>query len=430
LTNRIVQSVFLWALIALTFGSGALYLSGSDRYWVMFTIAYFVTLVIYTGCLLGLLLAHDVRPRRYPAYADQKIAVLIPCFNEQPELVERSIRSVFAATGSKQVVVIDDGSTNGVLPRLRELAAEFPITLHVFPENRGKREALHYAVTHLIDDDAEYVATIDSDTVIDEQAFARLCAPLGAPGIAASTGNVLLLNEKRNLLTRAVGAYYWIGLNIHKQAQSVIRSVVCCSGCLSAYRADVMREIIDDFASQVFLGEKCTHSEDRHLTNLVLRRGLGVVYVSEAISWTETPYTVRSFAKQQLRWKRGYVRESFLTLSYGWRIKKLLWLQILCWDLTSPFLSLGVRISFFVVVLTRPSYGLVLMAVWMVLGLMRYSLLPLQAPRKLPGFFVYLLLNEAVLYWVNLWALLTVKNKSWVTRGQGTSAATAPAAVL
>ena len=430
MTARWVQSGFLWTLIAMTFGSAALYLSGSARYWVIFTYGYIGTLVVYTGYLLVLLLIHDLRPRQYPAYAGQKIGVLIPCFNEEAGLLERSIRSVFAAHGNKQVIVIDDGSTNGIVPRLRELAEELPIKLHVFSENLGKREALHYAVTYLIDDDVEYIVTIDSDTVIDADAFALVCAPLAVPGIAASTGNVLLLNEKRNLLTRAVGAYYWIGLNIHKQAQSVISSVVCCSGCLSAYRADVMREIIDGFASQVFLGEKCTHSEDRHLTNLVLRRGLGVVYVSEAISWTETPFTVKTFTMQQMRWKRGYVRESLLTLSYGWRIKKLLWLQILCWDLTSPFLSLGVRISFFAILLTNPRYGLILMVTWVILGLMRYSMLPLRAPRKVLGFFVYLALNEAILYWVNLWALLTVKNKSWVTRGQPAAAQASGAAVF
>jgi cellulose synthase/poly-beta-1,6-N-acetylglucosamine synthase-like glycosyltransferase len=430
LTSRVVQSAALWTLIALTFGSGLLYLSGSDRFWLLFTAGYIATLVVYTGYLLVLLLIRDLRPPKYPAYAGHKIAVLVPCFNEDPELLGRSIRSVLAARGSKQVIVIDDGSTNGILPRLHELAVELQFELHAFDRNRGKREALHYAVSHLLDDDVDYVVTIDSDTVIDENAFALVCAPLAVPGIAASTGNVLLLNESRNLLTRAVGAYYWIGLNIHKQAQSVIRSVVCCSGCLSAYRADVIREIIDEFASQVFLGEKCTHSEDRHLTNLVLRRSLGVVYVPEAISWTETPFTVKSFAKQQMRWKRGYVRESFLTLSYGWRVKKLLWLQILCWDLTSPFLSLGVRISFLVVLVTRPAYGLVLMATWVVLGLLRYAMLPLQAPRKLLGFFVYLGLNEAVLYWVNLWALLTVKNKSWVTRTHPAAAEASGASVF
>src|SRR4029077_7444992 len=149
-----------------------------------------------------------------------------------------------------------------------------------------------YAVKELIDDDVEFVVTIDSDTALQPDALVRVVEPLKVEGIGASTGNVLLLNEEQNLLTRMVATYYWVGLNVYKQAQSVIRSVVCCSGCLAAYRATLLREVIDEFQQQRFLGEQCTHSEDRHLTNLVLKRGYDVVYVAEAISYTETPATV------------------------------------------------------------------------------------------------------------------------------------------
>jgi hypothetical protein len=85
---------------------------------------------------------------------------------------------------------------------------------------------------------------IDSDTLLEPDALVRVVEPLKLENVGASTGNVLLLNERQNLLTRMIGTYYWIGLNIYKQAQSVIRSVVCCSGCLAAYRADLLREVI------------------------------------------------------------------------------------------------------------------------------------------------------------------------------------------
>ena len=92
--------------------------------------------------------------------------------------------------------------------------------------------------------------TIDSDTLLEPDALIRVVEPLRNPSIGASTGNVLLLNERQNLLTRMIGTYYWVGLNIYKQAQSVIRSVVCCSGCLAAYQAPLLRELIDEFVGQ------------------------------------------------------------------------------------------------------------------------------------------------------------------------------------
>ena len=414
------QAAIYAALFVILAGSGLLFLSQygtSVRFWVGFTTVYLLMLVVYTIYLFVLLFLHDVRPRTYPRYGGQKIAVIIPCFNEDPELVEESIRTVLDGEGRKQVIVIDDGSTNGVQSKLRELAAELSLSLHEFSENRGKREALHHAVTRMLDDDVEFVVTIDSDTVLERDALVRVVEPLLCPEIGASTGNVLLLNERQNLLTRMVGTYYWVGLNIYKQAQSVIRSVVCCSGCLAAYRAPLLREVIDEFAGQRFLGEPCTHSEDRHLTNLVLKRGYDVVYVAEAISWTETPSTVRGFLRQQRRWKRGYIRESIYTLTYAWRCKKLLFLQILLWDLTAPFLSFGLRIALAVTVYSRPA--LVVTAIlpsWIVLLLIRYIFVPIRAPDKLLGLLVYMLFYEGCMYWLNLWALFTVKNRSWVTR--------------
>src|SRR5256885_7706373 len=109
--DRVQKGVY-FALFAVIGTSGTLFFSQyatSTRFWEHFTFAYLLLLLVYTWYLFGLLLANDIRPRRYPAYADEKIGVLIPCFNESSELVEESIRSVLAAQGRKQVVVIDDG---------------------------------------------------------------------------------------------------------------------------------------------------------------------------------------------------------------------------------------------------------------------------------------------------------------------------------
>ena len=414
------QAAIYGALFVVLAGSGILFLSqygGNVRFWETFAFGYLLLLVVYTWWLFALLLAHDLRPRVYPQYEGERIAVIIPCFNESPELVVESIRTVLAAEGEKQVIVVDDGSTNGVQPYLVDLADETGITVMFFGQNRGKREALYLAVRRLLDDDVEFVVTIDSDTLLEPDALVRVVEPLKLDNIGASTGNVLLLNERQNLLTRMIGTYYWIGLNIYKQAQSVIRSVVCCSGCLAAYRADLLRDVIGEFAEQRFLGEECTHSEDRHLTNLVLRRNYDVVYVEEAVSWTETPSTLRGFLRQQRRWKRGYSRESIYTLSYGWRNKKLLFLQILFWDLTAPFLSFGLRIGLVVTAWQAPTLLLtVILPSWIVLMLVRYVFVPLRARDKVLGLFLYMLFYEICLYWLNVWALFTVKNRSWVTR--------------
>jgi hypothetical protein len=58
----------------------------------------------------------------------------------------------------------------------------------------------------------------------------------------------------------------------------------------------------------------------------------------------------------------------------------------------------------------------VILPSWIVLLLVRYIFVPLRARDKLLGLFVYMLFYECCMYWLNLWALFTVRNRSWVTR--------------
>jgi hypothetical protein len=102
---------------------------------------------------------------------------------------------------------------------------------------------------------------------------------------------------------------------------------------------------------------------------------------------------------------------------YAWRVKKLLWLQILVWDLSAPFLGFGLRIGLIVGVVTNPTlFFTAILPSWVALLLIRYIFVPLRAPDKVLGLFLYMFFYECCLYWLNLWALFTVRNKSWVTR--------------
>jgi cellulose synthase/poly-beta-1,6-N-acetylglucosamine synthase-like glycosyltransferase len=147
------QAAIYVALIVVLIGSAGLYLSqyaANLRLWEEFTFGYLLLLVAYTWWLFALLLVHEARPHTYPTYAGEKIAVLIPCFNETPDLIEESIRTVLAAEGRKQVIVIDDGSTNGTQERLLDVASETGITVAFQTRNLGKscrRSALRRATS-------------------------------------------------------------------------------------------------------------------------------------------------------------------------------------------------------------------------------------------------------------------------------------------
>jgi len=86
-----VHAALYAALICVLVASGALFCSQfltSTRFWERFTLAYVGVLVVYTWYLFTLLFIHDVKPRSYPTYTNEKIAVLVPCFNESAAIAK------------------------------------------------------------------------------------------------------------------------------------------------------------------------------------------------------------------------------------------------------------------------------------------------------------------------------------------------------
>jgi hyaluronan synthase len=418
-TNRVHHYFYYFLFIVVASSvTAVVYGMKSDAIFTIYHGIYFGILLLYTWYVLILLFFGELKKDKYPKYKGQKLAVIMPVYNEESELFERALKSVAEAHGNKDIYVVDDGSIKGVRgEQLAFICKKYGAILHVFNSNRGKRHALHHVVSALVSDH-EFVVTIDSDTILDKDALVRVVEPLALPNIGASTGDVQLLNEKTNMLTRMIGAYYWVGLNIFKKAQSTIGIVVCCSGCLAAYKAALLKKHIDELVNQKFLGESCTHSEDRHLTNLVLRSGYQVKYVPEAISITSTPDTLRGFLKQQQRWKRGFIRESTYTLTYAWKTRPVLFLQILLCELTMPFMAFGLTLALLISLAVNPLYFLnVVLPSWLVFMVVRYFPILFYGKRKIPGLVMYMFLYEAILYWQFIHALFTVKNKSWVTRG-------------
>ena len=112
----------------------------------------------------------QMQPSAAPA-AEFELSVLIPVFNEESTVIEL-LRRVAAAPYRKQIIVVDDGSSDGTRDLLdnldrSEIVLHAPkgsaIEIHYHPENRGKgaaiRTALQYArapITIVQDADLEY----------------------------------------------------------------------------------------------------------------------------------------------------------------------------------------------------------------------------------------------------------------------------------
>jgi N-acetylglucosaminyltransferase len=237
------------------------------------------------------------------------VDVIVPCYNEQPELLRACLRSLAGQDykGELRVWVVDDGSHN--LHELRPvLEAETGLDLKVvlLDGNKGKREAQAIALRQ---GSGEVVVTIDSDTSIAPEGISQLVAWLTDPKVGAVTGNLRASNPDATWLTRLIDTRYQLLFERERAAQGFFGTVFCCAGPFSAYRRKAVLEVLDDYLGQRFLGGRRVCGDDLKLTNLVLARDYRSEFEPDAKATTDVPTTVRRFVRQQLRWNRSFYRE-------------------------------------------------------------------------------------------------------------------------
>jgi glycosyltransferase involved in cell wall biosynthesis len=105
------------------------------------------------------------------------LSILMPVFNELTT-VERAIDDALTAelpVESRQLVIVDDGSTDGTRELLREGNWADNVTLVYHEKNRGKGAALQTGLEHAT---GEYAAILDADLEYRAADLAPLLEPL------------------------------------------------------------------------------------------------------------------------------------------------------------------------------------------------------------------------------------------------------------
>jgi hyaluronan synthase len=256
------------------------------------------------------------------------VTIIIPCFNEE-EWIERTILSCINQDypiDSLEVIIVDDcssdNSVNKIIETINKLDAEeerFDVHCRmkyfVQEKNLGKRDALYRGVINAKHD---LVVFVDSDSFLDPYAIKNLVQPFIDPKMGGVSGRTDVANTYTNTLTKMQSVRYYIAFRIMKAAEAYFDAVTCLSGPLSCYRKQIVEENMDKWINQRFLGQKATFGDDRAMTNFVLN-GNRTGYQDSAVCSTIVPNKYKVFLKQQMRWKRSWLRESILAGKFMWK---------------------------------------------------------------------------------------------------------------
>ncbi len=256
------------------------------------------------------------------------VSVVIPCFNEE-EWIQKTIISCLNQDypiDKLEVIVVDDCSNDNsvqkiekIIDRLKKECSDYDVKNRIKfipqPENRGKREALVEGVNVA---KHELVTFVDSDSFLQPDAIRNLVQPFRDPKVGGVTGRTDVENSWTNYITKMQAVRYYVAFRMIKAAESIFDSVTCLSGPISCYRKDLIDKYKYDWLNQTFLGQPATFGDDRSMTNFILKNNR-TVYQDSAICTTIVPSSFKVFLKQQMRWKRSWLRESIRAGSFMWR---------------------------------------------------------------------------------------------------------------
>jgi dolichol-phosphate mannosyltransferase len=213
-----------------------------------------------------------------------KISILIPAFDEAATIAQ-VVERAMVVNYKKEIIVIDDGSTDGTWKIAQELAARWPDVVKVLrhERNRGKGAALRTATPHVTGD---VVITQDADLEYDPAEYPKLLEPFASPEVQVVYGS---RNLQRN--PRSSWSFYWGGRLLSWLANLFYGASISDEATgYKAFRADLYRNL--DIRSGGF--EFCPE-----VTAKILRRGIPIYEVPIS-------YHPRSRAEgKKINWRDG-----------------------------------------------------------------------------------------------------------------------------
>jgi cellulose synthase/poly-beta-1,6-N-acetylglucosamine synthase-like glycosyltransferase len=253
---------------------------------------------LQTVILLPLAVAHEFWKlrffRRHGESHTPFVSVIVPAYNEE-RTIAASVQSILESDyPSFELIVVDDGSTDGTGAILAPLGASGSIVL-ISKSNGGKAGALNAGIAAAKGD---VVFCTDADSIFRPETIRKVARWFVDPDIHAVCGNDTPL-DPRGPLRKVLALTTHIGTGFVRRALSMLRVIPVISGNACAVRREYL-DIVGGFTD--------IWGEDLDLTFKLHRVGARIVYDSDSLVMCESPGTLGALWNQRVRWTRSFLK--------------------------------------------------------------------------------------------------------------------------
>ncbi len=267
------------------------------------------------------------------------ISILVPAFNEEASIVD-SVRALMQLIyPSLNVIVINDGSTDETLQRLKERFELVPTDLVVRrdvqtqpvkmiyhssvesrlivvdKENGGKADALNVGINAAR---SPLVCCVDSDTILDRKALLRMIEPflyyddqviaVGgtvrlANGCKVKDGIIEEVTLPKSWLARFQIVEYLRAFLFGRMGYNRLGGNLIISGAFGLFARD---KLVEAGAYQEgSIGEDMELVVRLHKSLIKKKEKYRIVFLPDPVCYTEAPESLKILGKQRDRWHRG-----------------------------------------------------------------------------------------------------------------------------
>lgn len=301
-----------------------------------------MVLSLYTVTLHAKLAARKKHEDLSDSPVTPPVAMIVPAYNEEHAVTETVLSLMDLNYPEKEIIVVDDGSTDATVQRLIERfelmrmdliyrqsvpakpvlafyhSAKYPDLIVLSKENGGKSDAINAGINVAR---SGYFCTVDADSVIERDALLRLMAPVVsssvntvvtggvvriANGCKLEEGRVAEIDLPRSWLERCQVVEYIRTFLFGRPGWNFLNATFITSGAFCLLHKQSVIDVGGLSTDTVTEDIDLVATLHRHFRQKGWKYRM--VFTTDPICWTEAPRSISMFARQRRRWQLGLIQ--------------------------------------------------------------------------------------------------------------------------